>query len=164
MQHRLPPPVYLFIELFCALLCPNKCTTMRIFKCNSFVTSSVPLISTSNAPSCGSLYRSRSAPLGVPSDEPAGASSISLTNATSSAPPSATSNASFLSPSYASSMALWTQRCTIKSNINSTMKCTFSCSIRSTIRWIICNICKCNTGATQVHAQVHFSLQPQLQP
>ena len=106
VQHRVPPQVYLFIESFCALLCPGNCTTMHIFKCNSIVTSSAPLISTSNAPSCASVYRSQGTTLGVPSEEPLVVSSIALTNAPSSAPSSATSNASFLSLSYASSMAL----------------------------------------------------------
>ena len=105
-QHRVPPNVHLFIESFCALRCPDMCTTMHIFKWNSIFTSSAPLISTSNAPSCVSVYRSQGTTLGVPSDEPSVASSITLTNATSSAPSSATSNASFLSPSYAYSMAL----------------------------------------------------------
>ena len=105
-QHRVPPQVHLFIESFCALLCPDMCTTMRIFKCNSIVTSSAPLISTSNAPSCASVYRSQGTALGVSSDEPSVASSIALTNAPSSTPSSATSNASFLSLSYESSMVL----------------------------------------------------------
>ena len=104
-QHRVPPKVHLFFESFCAILCPDMCITMRIFKCNSIFTSSAPLISTSNAPSCSSGYRSQGTTLGVPSDESSAASSIALTNAPSSAPWSVTSNASFLSP-YASSMAL----------------------------------------------------------
>ena len=53
-----------FIELFCELFCANKCTTMCIFKCNSIVISSAPLVSTSN--------------VGVPSDEPSGAPSTAL--------------------------------------------------------------------------------------
>ena len=53
------PQVHLFIELFCALLCPSKCTTMRIFKCNSIVASSAPLISTLNTPFYESLCRSQ---------------------------------------------------------------------------------------------------------
>ena len=96
--------VHLFIESFCALLCPNNGTTMCIFKCNSIVTSSALLISTSNAPSCTSLYRSQITPLGVPSDESSVASSIALTSAPLSASSSALSNASFLSSSYASSV------------------------------------------------------------
>ena len=59
-----------------------------------------------NAPSCASLYRPEGTPLGVPLDEPSLAVSIALTNEPSSAPLSAMSNASFLSPSYAFSMAL----------------------------------------------------------
>ena len=105
-QHRVSPQVHLFIESFCALLCPDMCTTIRIFKCNSIVTSSAPLISTSNAPSCTSVYRSQGTALGLSSDEPSVASSIALTKAPSSTPSSATSNASFLSLSYASSMVL----------------------------------------------------------
>ena len=46
-----------FVELFCELFYTNKCTTMHICKFNSIVTSSAPLISTSNAPSCASLHR-----------------------------------------------------------------------------------------------------------
>ena len=75
------------------------------FKCNSIVPWSAPLISTSNAPSCASIYRSQSTPLGVPSDELSVASPIPLTNAPSSAPSSAMPIVFFLSPSYASSMA-----------------------------------------------------------
>ena len=109
-QHRVPRKVHVFIESFCALLCPDMRTIMRIFKCNSIVTSSAPLTLTSNAPSCAPVYTYQSATLGatlgVPSNEPSVASSIALTNAPSSAPSSATSNASFLSLSYASSMAL----------------------------------------------------------
>ena len=59
-----------------------------------------------NAPFCASLYRPQGTHLGVPSDEPSMASSIALANAPSSAPSSAMPNASFLSPSYATSMAL----------------------------------------------------------
>ena len=79
---------------------------MHIFKCNSIVTSSAPLISTSNAPFCASKYRSQGTTLGVPLDEPSVATLIALTNATSSAPSGATSNASFVSLSYTSSMFL----------------------------------------------------------
>ena len=106
VQHREPPQVHLFIESFCALLCPDKCTTMRIFKCNSTFTSSAPLISTSNAPSCTSVYRSQGTTLVLSSNEPSADSSTALTNAPSSAPSIATSNASFLSLSYALSMVL----------------------------------------------------------
>ena len=91
MQYRVPPQIHLVIESLFALLCPKKCITMRILKCNSIFTSSAPLISTSNAPSCASLYRSQGTPLGVPSDLPSVASSTALTNAPSSAPSSATS-------------------------------------------------------------------------
>ena len=107
VQHRVPSQVQLFIESFCAFLCPKKCTRMRMFKCNSIVTSSAPLISNSNAISCTSLYRSQSTPLGGPSDEPSVGSSVALTNAPSNA---------FLK---------WTLRSTVKYNINSTMKSTF---------------------------------------
>ena len=106
VEHRVHPQVHLFVESFCALLCPDKRTTMRIFKCNSFVTSSAPLISTSNAPFCASDYRSQGTTIGVTSGEPSVASSIALTNTPSSTPSSATSNASFFSLSYASSMVL----------------------------------------------------------
>ena len=106
VQYRMPPKVHLFIESFCAVLYLKKCTTMRIFKWNSVVTSSVPLISTLNAPSCPSLYKSQSTPLVVPSDKLSVASSIALTNAPLSAPWIARSNTSFLSLSCASSMAL----------------------------------------------------------
>ena len=106
VQHRVPPQVHFFIESFCALLYPNKCTTIRIFKGNSIVTLRVALISTSNAPFCASLYRSQSTPLGVRSDKPSMASSVALTNAPQGASSSATSNASVLSPSYSSSMVL----------------------------------------------------------
>ena len=73
-----------------------------MFKWNSIVTSSLPLILISNAPSCASLYRPLRTPLDMSSKEP----SIALTNATSSAPSSAMPNVSFLSPSYGSSMDL----------------------------------------------------------
>ena len=106
VQYRVLPQVHLFIESLLTLVCPNKCTIMRIFKRNSIVTSIAPLISTANAPSCTFLYRSQSTPLGVSSDKPSVASSVALTNAPSSAPSSAMSNAPFLSPSYVSSMAL----------------------------------------------------------
>ena len=105
-QHRVPPKVHLFIESFYALLCPDMCTTMLIFKCNSIVTSSAPFIPTSNTPSCASVYRSQGTTLDVPSDEPSVVSSIALKNAHSRAPSSVTLNASFLSLSYASSMVL----------------------------------------------------------
>ena len=78
VQHRELPQVPLFIESFCALPCPEKCTTMRIFKCNSTFTSTAPLISTSNVPSCASVYRSQGTTLGVPSNEPSVESSIAL--------------------------------------------------------------------------------------
>ena len=79
---------------------------MLIFNCNSIVTSSALLISTSKAPPCAFLYRSIRITLGKPLDEPLVASSIAIANAPSTAPSSATPNASFLSPSYTSSMAL----------------------------------------------------------
>ena len=82
----MPAQVHLFIESFFALLSLNKCTIMPILKCNSVVTSSAPLISTSNAPFCAYLYRSQSTSIGVPPDEPSVVSSIALTNAPSSAP------------------------------------------------------------------------------
>ena len=91
MQHSETPQVHFFIESFCALLCPEKCTTMRIFKCNSTLTSSALLILTSNAPSCASVYRSQSTTLGVLSNDPSVESSIAPTNASSSGPSSATS-------------------------------------------------------------------------
>ena len=106
VQHRVTPHIHLFIESFCALLSPDKCITMRIFKCNSIGTSIAPLISTFNVPFCASLYRSQNTPLSIPWDEPTVASSIALTNAPSSATWSAMSNGSFLSTSYASFMAL----------------------------------------------------------
>ena len=56
------------------------------FTCNSVVTLSTPLISTSNAPSCASLYRSWSTPLHVLSDEQSVVSAIALTDAPSSSP------------------------------------------------------------------------------
>ena len=49
MQHRASSQVKLFIE-----------------SCTWIVTSSAPLVSTSNVPFCASLYRPRSTPLGVP--------------------------------------------------------------------------------------------------
>ena len=79
---------------------------MHTFKSNSIVTSRAPLISTSNAPSCLSLYRFQSTTIDVASDEPSVTSSVALINGLSSAPSSAMSNASFLSLSYASLMAL----------------------------------------------------------
>ena len=63
VQQRVTPQVHL--ELFCELFCTNKSTTMCLFKCNSVVTSIVPLISTLN--------------VGVLSDEPSGAPSTVLT-------------------------------------------------------------------------------------
>ena len=79
---------------------------MRIFNWNSIATSISPLISTSNAPSCASLYRPQGTSLDVPSDEPSVKFSVALTNALSSEPSNAMSDESFLSPSYASAMAL----------------------------------------------------------
>ena len=38
VQHRVPPQGRLFIELFCALLCTGKYTTICICRCNSIVT------------------------------------------------------------------------------------------------------------------------------
>ena len=65
------------------------------------------LISTSNAPSCTSLYRSGSAQsLSVPSDDPLVAYSIPQRNAPSSAPSGATLKAFCLSTSCTSSMVL----------------------------------------------------------
>ena len=92
VQHKVLPQIHYLIESFCALLCPDKCTTMGIFMCNSIVTSSASLILIANPLSCASLFRSQGTPLGVPSDEPSVASSIALTNA----PSSTTSNASLL--------------------------------------------------------------------
>ena len=106
VQHRVSLQVRLFIRSFCRLLCCKKCANLRIFKSNSIVTSSAHLISTSNAPSCASLYRSQSTPLYVPSDELSVTSSIALTNATLGAPSSAMSNESNLSLSNTSSVAL----------------------------------------------------------
>ena len=67
---------------------------------------SAPLISPPNAPCRASLYRPQGTPLGVSSDESSVASSIALTNIPSSAPSITMSNASFLSLSYALSVAL----------------------------------------------------------
>ena len=58
VQHRVAPHVHVFIDSFSARLCPNKCTTMHIFKCNSIVILRSPLILTSNA----SLCRSKTIP------------------------------------------------------------------------------------------------------
>ena len=112
VQHREPRQIKLFIESFCALLCPEKCTTMCIFKCNSVFTSSAPLISTSNAPSCVSVYRSQGTTLGVPSDEPSVASPIECVLFVT-----------FLCIFNGS--LNWILRCTFKGNINFIMKCTF---------------------------------------
>ena len=84
------PQVHFFIESFCALLCPNKCTNMCIFKqlnCYLKCTLNLNLQCT--------LYRSQSTPSDVALDEPSVISSIAPTNALSIAPSSATSNASF---------------------------------------------------------------------
>ena len=64
---------------------------MWIFKCNLIVTSSAPLISTSN--------------VGMLSDEPSGAPSIALTYSHVSTPSSETSRVSLLLLSCASSVA-----------------------------------------------------------
>ena len=92
MQHRVSPQVCLFIESFCTLKCLNKCTIIRIFKCNSFFTSITPLISTWNWPSWSSLNKSQSRPLGVLSDAPSIEFSISITIVPSSAPSRASSS------------------------------------------------------------------------
>ena len=67
---------------------------------------SPPLISTPNTPCRTSLYRTQGTPLGVPLDELSVASLIALTIAPSSATSITISDASFLSLSYASSVAL----------------------------------------------------------
>ena len=64
VQHKVTPQVHLLLNSFVNSH-TSKCTTMCIFKCNSIVTSSAPLISTSN--------------VGIPSDEPSRAPSTALT-------------------------------------------------------------------------------------
>ena len=56
VQHRVSPSSSSLIKSLWWILCTKKCITMCIFKSNSIVTPSAPLISTSN--------------VGMPSDEP----------------------------------------------------------------------------------------------
>ena len=97
---RCTPWLHCRVDYQLGVKCIIFFTLLCMFK--FYLTSSAPLISSSNTPSGPSAYRSQSTTLGVPSDEPSVASSI----APSSAPSSTTLNASFLSLSYASSMVL----------------------------------------------------------
>ena len=114
-QHRVLPQVHLSIESFCALMCPNKCTTTHIFKCNS------------NAPCFASSNRPQSTPLGVLSDKLSVASSIVLTNAHLSAPSMQCQSA----PSTCSvkCVPFGTFLCIFNGSLKWTLKCIFICNI-----------------------------------
>ena len=95
----------------------SKCTNMCIFKCNSIVTWSAPLYSTSS--------------VGVPSDEPSEAPSTALTCSYLSAKVIKQKVKCIFFVLYcAYSIAF-------KSNIKSTINCTLYCSIRPMIKWTI---------------------------
>ena len=93
-----------FTELFCEFFYTNKRTTMCIFKCNSIVISSTPLILTSD--------------IGMPSEEPSGASSTALACSYLSVP-------RFLFIVHLQLFSKRTLRRLFKSNIKSTVKCNF---------------------------------------
>ena len=140
---------------------------MHIFKCNSLVNSSAPLISIPN--------------VSVPTDDPSGAPSTALTCSYVSVPSSKTSSVKrlYCAPSIAFK---GNSRYPFKSNITSTIKCNFQCNIRSIIICInlricafaplyvhhyfahICTLKIASTSATTYATQVQPYLQPHMHP